>query len=79
MDRSQRTGLMLMGGGVLQMLLFLAGVSRKSYAALALPLLGAISVISGLAFWIGWTMFTTEPDLGEEEEELPPPAPPAGE
>ena len=37
-------------------------------------LVGVVSVISGLALWIGWTMFTTEPDLGEEEDFEAPPA-----
>lgn len=69
MDRSQRTGLILMAAGALQLLVFLGGIARKSYAALALPILAAVSVASGLAFWIGWTMFTTEPDLGDAHDE----------
>ncbi len=72
MDRSQQTGLFLMIGGAVQMLFFLGGMARKSYAALALPILAAVSVASGLAFWIGWTMFTTEPDLGGDDEVSPP-------
>lgn len=73
MDRSQQTGALLMGGAAFQMLLFLIGITRRSYLALALPLLAALSVISGLAFWIGWTMFTTEPEI-DEEPSAPQPA-----
>lgn len=71
MDQAQRTGAMLMIGAAVQMLFFLVGMARRSYAALALPILAAVSAVSALAFWIGWTMVTTETDLGEEEEPAP--------
>ncbi len=68
MDRSQRTGALLMGAAVVQMFLFFIGMVRRSYMAIALPIFAALAAASGLAFWIGWTMFSTEPDLGEDEE-----------
>jgi hypothetical protein len=67
MDRSQTTGALIMAGGVLQLLLFLIGVVRKSYLALALPITLAIAGLSALAIWVGWTMMTTEADLPEPE------------
>jgi hypothetical protein len=69
MSRGQSTGAILMAGAVLQMLLFVVGASRRSYLALALPVMAAMTALSALTFWVGWTMATME----EEEEE--PPAP----
>jgi hypothetical protein len=74
MERTQLTGIMIMAGTVLQMLLFLWATAKRSYMAVALPVLAAVAAISALAFWIGWTMFTTESELEEElgEEETSP-------
>jgi transposase len=74
MERSQTTGVLIMAGAVLQMLLFLWAAARRSYMALALPVMAALAAISALAFWIGWTMFTAEGELEEgleEEEAIP--------
>jgi uncharacterized membrane protein YesL len=69
MERSQMTGVLIMAGAVLQMILFLWAVARRSYMAVALPVMAILAAISALAFWIGWTMFTTESELEEEFEE----------
>jgi hypothetical protein len=69
MERSQLTGALIMAGAVFQMIFFLWAAARRSYVALALPVMGALAAISALAFWIGWTMFTAESELGEEELE----------
>jgi hypothetical protein len=69
MERSQLTGVLIMAGAVLQIMLFLWAAARRSYMAVALPVLGALAAISALAFWIGWTMFTSEGELEEELEE----------
>jgi hypothetical protein len=77
MERSQSLGSMLMAISALQMLVFTLGVARRSYYAVALPVLGAMATISGLLFWVGYTMANMEPDLAEldmEEEEEPQPA-----
>ena len=76
MERSQTTGVLIMAGAVLQMMLFLWAAARRSYMAVALPVMGVLAAISALAFWIGWTMFTTENELEEgleegEEEAIP--------
>ena len=55
------------------MLIFTLGVMRKSYFAVALPVLAATAGVSALLFWIGYTMANMEPDISEldlEEEEL---------
>ena len=66
MDRSsQSIGTMLMAAAALQMVLFTLGVLRRSYLAVALPMFAAVSAVSGLLFWIGYTMVNMEPDLGE--------------
>jgi len=68
LNRSQITGLLIMASSLLGMLLFLYGAARRSYMAVALPVLGGLALISGLAFWIGWTMFTSPAELEELEE-----------
>jgi len=69
MERSQQTGALIMAAAVLQMLLFLWAAARRSYMAVALPVMAALAAVSALAFWIGWTMLTTEGELEEELEE----------
>jgi len=74
MERSQTIGTLLMAASGLQMLVFTLGMLRKSYVAVALPVFAAMSAISGLLFWIGYTMVNMEADLGElnmEDEEEP--------
>jgi len=56
-----------MAGAALQLLVFFAGLTRKSYLAVALPVTGAMAALSALAFWIGWTMFTTPADSADLE------------
>jgi hypothetical protein len=67
MSRAQTTGVVLMAGAVLQMLLFVIGAAKRSYLALALPVMAAMTALTALTFWVGWTMVTME-----EEEEAPP-------
>jgi hypothetical protein len=71
MDRSQMTGAAIVAVAIVQLALFIAGVARKSYLALALPIGLGVAGISALAIWVGWTMMTTETDLPEPEEEAP--------
>ena len=63
MENSQRTGLIIMIVSAFQFVLFFWAMTRRSYLAIALPVLSALAAVSALAFWIGWTMFT-----GEDEE-----------
>ncbi len=78
MERSQSMGTILMAVSALQMLVFTLGMLRRSYLAVALPVMTAMGAVSGLLFWIGYTMVNMEPDLSEldmEEEEAPQPPP----
>jgi hypothetical protein len=59
----------------IQMLVMLIGTLRRSYMVIALPVLVATGIVSALAFWVGWTMMNTEPELAEIEEEGIVPAP----
>lgn len=68
-DRSQMAGALLMVGSILEVLLFFWGAARRSYMAVALPVMLALAGVSALAFWIGWTMFNAEGDLPDEIEE----------
>jgi hypothetical protein len=69
MERSQTTGVLIMAGAVLEMLLFLYGAARRSYMAVALPVMAAVAAVSALAFWVGWTLLTTEEEAPELEGE----------
>jgi hypothetical protein len=70
MERSRAMGALIMAGAALQMLLFLIGAARRNYMAVALPIMGGLSIISAVAFWVGWTLMTAESDLEDFEEEL---------
>jgi hypothetical protein len=69
MGRSKDLGMFIMIGAAIQMLIMTIGTMRRSYYAIALPVLAAVGLISALAFWVGWTMMNTDPDLAELEEE----------
>jgi len=64
-DRSRQLGRALMALSVVQTLLFLVAVLRRSYAALAVPVFLGVAIVSGLGFWVGWTMASAQWD--EEE------------
>jgi hypothetical protein len=71
MEGSQRLGAIIMLASVMEMVVFLWAVSRRSYLAVALPLTLILGALNALAFWIGWTMFTaTEEEEGEIEAAL---------
>ena len=70
-DRSRLLGRLLMAGAPLQMLLFLAGMSRRSYLVVALPVGAGLALVSALAFWVGYTMAYAEWD----DEPFPEPGP----
>ena len=74
MERSQMTGMIIMAGAVLEMLLFLYGTARRSYMAVALPVMAAVVAVSALAFWVGWTLLTTEEEIPDLEGESEAPA-----
>jgi len=68
MDKSQMFGLLIIVGAMAEMAVFLFGVIRRSYFALALPLLFALGAVNLLAVWVGWTMLTTEPEMMDTQE-----------
>ena len=69
MDRSRLTGIALLAGAAIELLLFLNGIRRRSYAASAIPVTSAVAGLTALTMWVGWTMLTTETDLPEPEVE----------
>ena len=66
---TRRIGGLIVVGAVLELLLFLYGLSRRSYAAVALPMAVAMAGLSALAAWVGWTMMTIEAEMPEPELE----------
>jgi hypothetical protein len=72
MERTRLTGALLMVAMVLQVLLFLVGMARRSYAAVALPIGVILTVGSVLGFWVGWTLLAMEDDLTDLEFEAEP-------
>ncbi len=69
MERSQSMGTILMAVSALQMLVFTLGMVRRSYLAVALPVMAAMGAVSALLFWIGYTMVNMDPDLSELDME----------
>lgn len=65
-ERSKQLGQALMALSVVQVLLFLVAAMRRSYAALAIPVFLGVAIVSGLGFWVGWTMSAAEWDAEEE-------------
>ena len=76
-SRSQGWAICL-GAGVLA-LLFVLGILKGSYLALAIPVAVATLFVLGLAAWVGYTIATiqVEPEPIDEQEdgESSPPAP----
>ena len=60
--RARLLGALLMAGAALPALLFLAGASRRSYLALALPVGAGLGLVSALAFWVGCMLVRGEDD-----------------
>ncbi len=69
-DRSRQLGQGLMALSVVQLLLFVVGAARRSYATLAIPVFIGIGVVSALAFWVGYTMAVAKWDDDAAEPEL---------
>jgi mannose/fructose/N-acetylgalactosamine-specific phosphotransferase system component IIC len=72
MDRSRLTGTILMVAMAAQVVLFLIGAARRSYAALAIPIALMVTFLSVLGFWVGWTLASMEDDLTGLEFEAEP-------
>ncbi|MGD0115027.1 MAG: hypothetical protein ABSC13_03350 [Dehalococcoidia bacterium] len=68
MDKSQMFGLLIIIGALTEMAVFFIGVVRRSYLALAIPLMFSIGAVNLLAVWVGWTMLTTEPEMPDNAE-----------
>ncbi|MGA2285891.1 MAG: hypothetical protein ABSG55_06455 [Dehalococcoidia bacterium] len=68
MDKSQMFGLLIILGALTEMTVFFIGVVRRSYLALAIPLMFSIGAVNLLAVWVGWTMLTTEPEMPDNAE-----------
>jgi hypothetical protein len=81
MTDSSRTqgGLICIGAG-LAALLFLIGVLRGSYLALAIPVAVGTLFALGLTFWVGWTIYTVQVEPEQDEAQgsgTVPPSPPS--
>ena len=78
-DSSRQQGGMICIGAAVAALLFLLGVLRGSYLALAIPVTIVTLFALGLVFWVGWTIYTVqvEPDRDEPPtSSTVPPSPP---
>ncbi len=61
-ERSRQIGQAIMAAAGLQFLLYFIGATRRSYLAIAIPIGIVVAAVSGLAFWVGYTMATTDWD-----------------
>lgn len=60
MDRARSAGVIICVVSVAIGLLVTIGIFSRNYWAIALPVLAGVLGAMGLAFWIGWTMATTD-------------------
>lgn len=67
--RTRQIGRALMVIAGLQFVLFFAGAVRRSYLVLAIPIGVVVGTLSGLLFWIGYTMAAKDWD---DPEDYPP-------
>ena len=74
-DSSRSQGRLICLGAALAAGLFVIGVLRGSYLALAIPVAILTLFALGLTFWVGWTIYTVQVDADEDAER--PEAPPA--
>lgn len=72
-ERSRQLGQALMAFSVVQLLVFLIGAARRSYATLAIPVLLGVAAVSALAFWVGYTMSVAKWDDDDLDEAPPEP------
>ncbi len=77
-ERTRQLGGALMALSAIQLLVFLIAATRRSYLAIAVPVGIGLGAISGLGFWVGYTMATTDwdhpADFGSEPFAPPPDA-----
>jgi hypothetical protein len=73
-DTSRFLGGLLCAAIVIVALIFLWGVSVRSYWALAIPVMVGFLGILAMGFWIGWTILTikTVPPAAEPASSPPP-------
>ncbi|MBF6600875.1 MAG: hypothetical protein IVW36_10245 [Dehalococcoidia bacterium] len=69
MGRSRQLGMIMMIASSVEMLVMVIAVMRRSYLAIALPVVTAVGIVSALAFWVGWTMANTDEELAALEEQ----------
>jgi nitrogen fixation-related uncharacterized protein len=69
-EQSRQLGRLIMAASGVSLAMFLAGVMRRSYMVLAIPVAVLAGGTAGLAFWVGYTMASTQwedDDLGQWE------------
>ena len=59
-DSSRTQGGIICGVVAVLALLFLGGLLRESYWAVAIPVAVLTFFVLGLAFWVGWTIMTIQ-------------------
>jgi hypothetical protein len=67
--------MILIAVAALEMLLFLYGVMRRSYLALALPVTAAMAALTAVTVWVGYTMLMLEEEPDEDVVESAPQPP----
>ena len=74
-DSQRLQGGAICAGAGLAALLFLIGVVRESYWALASPVAALVFSVLGLTFWVGWTILRVrldaETDLDVDADRAP--------
>ena len=61
MDRGKLLGAAICVAALALTVVFLWGISARSYWAIAIPVALLVIVCMAMLFWVGWTYMTTEP------------------
>lgn len=77
--RARRIALGICAASIALAALFLLGVARQSYWALALPVGAAVLGLAAMVFWIGWAIVTQRRSVPEGSEAPEPPGGPPAE
>jgi branched-subunit amino acid ABC-type transport system permease component len=76
-DTSRNQGALICIGAAVAALLFVLGVLRGSYLALAIPVAILTLFALGLVFWVGWTIYTVQVEPERDEPPATPTVPPS--
>ena len=72
MTKSQIGGIFICLAVAAALAYFILGIIARNYWAIAVPVIIACAAVIGVAFWLGWTMVSTEEAKPQPPQETAP-------